>query len=108
MPTFDNNGALLINSLTVSPTYLSIANKVADYTATISDQVLTCYGTLTITLPAAVIATGQRLTICNIGPGLVTVDANGVETISGSLTVMITTQWSTLEIVCTGTGWIIV
>lgn len=60
----------------------------------------------TVTLPAAASSTNYRYDITNIGAGVVTVDANGAELISGQTTQTLN-QWDTLVIRCNGSIWAI-
>ena len=71
-----------------------------------SDNVIDCSGTYSIYLPTAVGITGRVYIIKNSGSGTVTIDANGSETIDGSLTTPLTaSQKKTL--ISTGSNWII-
>lgn len=106
MPVWTDTGALLI-SAEILPR-VSVVSVSADYTASVNDQVIECTAALTVTLPAAAGANGVRLAVVNAGTGVVTVDADGSETISGSLTWTIGTQWDCMEIVCDGAAWRIV
>ena len=66
---------------------LSVVTKTGDYTITVEDDVILANGTLTLTLPTAVGITGKCFEVKNIGTGAVTVDADGSETIDGSLSI---------------------
>lgn len=82
--------------------------KTANYTATISDYTIDCTAnTFTITLPTAVGIQGRIYNIKNTGTGVITVDANGTETIDGVLTQTIV-QWENLQIQSTNLSWIII
>ena len=94
-------------TFTVTPTVLS---KSAGYTVQTSDGVnvfVLCTNTITITLYAASGNTGKIVTVKNNGTGTITIDANGSETIDGSLTKTITAQYTSLSLLCDGTGWAI-
>lgn len=106
MPGFDSTGSLLVNVVTSTP-IITQRSIVADDSAALTDHLILASGTLTLTLPAAADCFGQHLYVKNIGTGLVTVDASGAELIDDSLIVQLT-AWECLEIVCTGTGWVIV
>ena len=90
----------------------SVETKTVDYTADTDDDVILCNAaTLTITLPAVSGNKGQTYYIKNIhATGVVTIDADGSETIDGALQKYITTQYESLTLVCTeGTpDWAIV
>lgn len=78
--------------------YFTAVTKVADYVATISDNVIVCNRAtaMTITLPVAT-ASGKILWIKSIGVGAVTVDGNGGDTIDGSATQTLN-QWDAIAI----------
>lgn len=83
-------------------------------TLTDSDQMVmvdddTVGSGVTINLPAAADSQGNIYHIKKLGStGAVTIDANGSETIDGSLTQIITTQYTSLKIYCDGTEWWII
>lgn len=86
-------------------------------TATTIDDVLLCDGTLTVTLYDAAGKTdpngikenaGRRITIKNIGTGTVTVDTQGSQTIDGSATETLPSQWDVLELFSNGSNWFII
>ena len=82
----------------------SIVTKTGDYTAVAgTDDVILCNAAaLTITLPAVSGNAGQVFYIKNIhATGVVTIDANGSETLDGALQKYITTQWESLTLCCT-------
>ena len=64
----------------------------------------------TITLPTAADNTDRRLTIVKADSdvGEVIIDGEGSETINGSLTQTLTSQYDKISLVCTGTEWLIV
>lgn len=82
--------------------------KTANYTATATDSVIDCTsGTFTVTLPTAVSITGRQYVVKNSGSGIITVNANGSETIDGTLTIDIASEDS-VTIVSNGANWIII
>lgn len=91
-PTLDNEVATKKyvddNSGGVSYTTQS---KSSTYTALITDDCIFCTNTWTLSLPAANTWT-KPLTVKNIGTGIITIDANGSETIDGELTIILTEQ----------------
>jgi len=86
----------------------SISNKAANYTVVVADQgkVLDVTAKATITLLAAVTAGANfPLLIVNNSTDIVTVDADGSETINGALTITLRPDDSLL-ITCDGSKWI--
>lgn len=67
-------------------------------------------GGITITLPTAVGIAGRRYTIKKVdsGAGVVTIDADGAQTIDGALTLGLTAQWDWVTIVSDGAGWLVI
>lgn len=72
-----------------------------------TDEVIICTGTFTITLPAVATYPGKRYYIKNKGTGIITVNGNGLETIDGEIT-QILTQYDCMEIENDGTEWHII
>jgi hypothetical protein len=92
---------------------LSLISKTASYTATLSDEIITGNTTssaFTITLPTAVDKTGQTYTIkrMNSGSNNLTVGTTSSQTIDGSTTYVLTTQYKYVKVVSDGANWIIV
>jgi hypothetical protein len=86
---------------------VSVSTKTTNYTVVLADDVILCNGTLTITLlPSG--SYNKRLTIKNIGTGIITIDGDGTETIDGSLTQLIYDQYHSFTLVPDGTNWHII
>jgi hypothetical protein len=64
---------------------LTITEVDDTYTVVDTDEWIRCDGTFTVTLPPAT-GSGQGFLIMNVGAGIITVDADGSETINGELT----------------------
>lgn len=84
--------------------------KTANYTATTSDFTIRfdcTSGNLTNTLPAAASVTGRVYNIKKVDASIniLTIDANGIETIDGALTLVITMQYGNVNIQSNGTSW---
>jgi hypothetical protein len=83
------------------------SEKTSTYTITTSDSTINCTsGTFTVNLPTAVGITGRVFNIKNTSTGIITIDANGSETIDGELTQTVN-QWENITIQSTGSNWII-
>ena len=88
--------------------YIPTVTKTDNYTLTDNDYLVLVNGTYTMTLPTAVGINGRCYHIKNIGSGIVTVDANGTQTIDGELTQLIVTKYDSLMIVSDNSNWHIV
>ena len=78
------------------------------YTIDLNDYYVVCSGNgYTITLPTAVGNDWREYTIKYTGTGSITVDADGTETIDGSLTQVLSPD-DAMKIVSDGTNWLIV
>lgn len=85
-------------------------SKVATYNATTGDYMILCDatgGAITVNLPAVSGANEVILVIKKIDSSgnAVTIDGSGSETIDGATTQSLSSQWSTMGILCTGSAW---
>ena len=88
---------------------LNLVQKSAAYTITTSDYYVECTAnTFTLTMPTAVGISGQAFVVKNSGTGTITVDGDGSETIDGSTTIELDTQYQSVTLVSNGSNWIIV
>lgn len=106
-----NNGNGVSGNPTISITK-TVTTENADYTLTASDDLVlgdAALGAITLTLPTAVGNSGKEFFIKKIDAtgNSVTVDGDGSETIDGSATQVITSQWTTLTIISDGANWLI-
>jgi hypothetical protein len=81
--------------------------KSANYTATVTDAIILCSSTFTLTLPTAVNHKTVK-TIKNVGTGTITVACNGAETIDGGATATLSTQYQSMSIVSNGSNWYVI
>jgi len=86
----------------------NIVTKTSAYTTTLTDDVILCNGTFTVTLYTAVGNGGRTLTIKNTGTGVITIDGSGSETIDGDTTLDLGVQYTSVTIVSDGTNWSII
>lgn len=87
----------------------AVASKSTTYTATVTDGLLLCTGTFTVTLPAAATVGAEfSLVIKNVGTGIVTVDGNGSETIFTSTAVanLTLTPGQAVTVISDGTNFV--
>jgi hypothetical protein len=83
--------------------------KTANYTATASDYTIDCTsGTFTVTLPTAVGCAGRIYVVKNSGTGVITIATTSSQTIDGSATQTLSTQYASLGFQSNGGHWIIV
>lgn len=92
------------------PEILLIVAKSGAYTLTAEDGLVIADasgGTFTLTLPTAVGITGRvyRVKKIDATANVVTVDANGAETIDGAVTATLTIQYEAITVVSDGTEW---
>jgi len=102
---------------TFTPTVKSQVHTVSSANYTVLDDdgydtiaVSTGGTTRTVTLPTASDNTGRRITITKTdsGSGYITVDGEGAETVNGLATVSVIFQYDFIEVLCTGSEWLIV
>ena len=62
-------------------------------------------GTFSVLLPTAVGVQGVKYTLKNSGVGVITLDADGAETIDGALTAILTAQYESIMLVSDGAAW---
>lgn len=90
---------------------LTVTTKTANYTATASDDLILCdtsSGSFTITLPTASGNTGKVIYILKTASaGVLTIDGNGSDTITGELTQTLIAQYTNIPVVSNGTSWFI-
>jgi hypothetical protein len=85
----------------------NITNQTSGYIISSTDQTINCTsGTFTVELPSAIGIAGRMYFIKNSGTGVITVEANGAQTIDGALTQTLN-QWDGIQIQSEGSNWII-
>ena len=73
------------------------------------NETINCTGnTFNVNLPTAVGIQGTTYTLVNSGTGVITLDANGTETINGSLTIDLSTQYISRTVQSDNTNWIVI
>lgn len=88
-----------------TPAYVA---KSSTYAITNDDGTIDCTsGTFTVTLPTAIGISGKKFIVKNSGVGTITIATTSSQTIDGSLTVGINSQYSTIQLQSTGANWII-
>lgn len=88
---------------------LSYTPRVSAYTATAAEHTIDCTtGTFTITLPTAVGITGRMYVVKNSGTGAITVGTTSSQTIDGSTTYSLGTQYKYVHLQSNGANWIVI
>jgi hypothetical protein len=100
----------LIYSVSNPPSVsLTITPVTTTYTVLLTDDVLECDGTFTLTLPNLDADIPKNFYIKNIGSGTITVDADGAHTIDGAASITLAANEATiLRVNSALTGWMIV
>ena len=89
-------------TLSLTPSNASTYNAIeVIYTATGSSA-------YTVTLPTALSIAGKKIHVKRLATANITVDANGSETIDGSATFVLTSQYSSVTLISDGTNWLII
>ncbi len=94
-------------SLTATGYRKATVAKTSTYTATITDDLIYCDGTFTVTLPAKADSLGKMLHIKNEGTGIITVDGDGDETIDDETTQELYED-DGITIICAADQWHVV
>lgn len=90
-----------------------VAKTTGTYTLDTTYDLILCdcsAGAITLNLPAAASSEGfsYAITKTDSGANTVTIDGNGAETVNGETTQVISRQYTSITVVCDGTGWNIV
>lgn len=90
-------------------TGMTTSTKTADYSASITDDLIVCNGSgiITITLPGAT-GSGKAITIKNIGGARAVIDGNSTDTVDGDLTQTLY-RWESVTVTDYTTGaWAVI
>ena len=89
-------------TLSLTPSNASTYNAIeVIYTATGSSA-------YTVTLPTAASIEGKKIHVKRLATANITVDGDGSETIDGSATFVLTSQYSSVTLISDGTNWLII
>lgn len=98
---YDNATSKWINK----PIRKTITEVSTTYTILSSDDVILADGTFDVTLPSAVGLEGKEYVIKNVGSGAITVYPDGSETIDGSASVSLASQYDSVRVVSNDVVW---
>jgi len=93
----DGPAPLNLEGLTGAPAVFSITLVTANYAVKPSDCTILASGTLNVILPIAAIEAGQQFQVKNIGVGVVTVSAGGVN-IDGAASFVLNVQYQAIDV----------
>ncbi len=96
--TTTNQLAYLSDVSGVSRVVTSIATTTSALGVSNTDYIYLCNGTFTITLPTA-IGNNSKYTIKNVGTGTITINTTSSQTIDGSTTIILATQYESLDLI---------
>ena len=87
---------------------LGYVAKTSNYTASASNYVIDCTAnTFTVTLPTAAGIQGQIYIIKNSGTGVITIATTSSQTIDGTTTKVLNSQYQSYTVMSNGSNWII-
>ena len=89
---------------------LPVTSQTTSFTADITDCVILCSGPspFTVTLPTAAGNAGKFFIIKNVGSQVITVDANGAQTIDGLANYILPIQYDAVQVLSDGANWVVV
>ena len=94
---------------TVLKNQYAVAAKTGTYALLVSDSMITCSGTFTVTLPTVSDVASSTFTkhyiVLNIGTGTITIARNGVNINGAASDLTLTTQYSGYHLWTDGTNW---
>lgn len=83
----------------------SISTNTAAGSASGTDYVYLCTGTLALTLPDATASNTNLYTIKNVGTGVVTINTTSSQTIDGALTQIMPVQFTSIDVISDTANW---
>lgn len=111
-----SNGSAWTSAASTSCGVPTVLAKTANYTVATSDgctstgvTIEATSGTFTVTLYVTASNAGRKVIVKNSGTGVVTIDADGTETIDGALTLTLAQYDAfTIQVNAAGTAWMII
>ena len=105
LPISDGDGKLAVGWVryNYAPTVTVAADTLLDDT----HAIVLVSAAATISLPTAVSVVGRLYNVVRTGTGLVTIQPDGVETISGDTPLVLTSQLDSVVFVSDGTNWVL-
>lgn len=105
LPISDGDGKLAVGWVRYN--YAPTVSVAADTLLDDTHAIVLVSAAATISLPTAVGAAGRLYNVVRTGAGLVTIQPDGVETISGDTPLVLTSQWDSVVFVSDGTNWVL-
>lgn len=105
LPISDADGKL--DAGWVRYNYAPVTTVSADTLLDASHCVVLVGAAATITLPTAAGIAGRLYSVVRTGTGLVTIQPDGTETISGDTPLVLTSQWDSAVFVSDGANWVL-
>jgi hypothetical protein len=112
--TISNNETLKTTDVTIAATgggpggttrvITSVNSNTAADSATGTDYVYLCSGTMTLTLPTAV-ANTNLYTVKNVGTGVITIATTGAQTIDNDLTIIMPVRYTSVDLISDTANW---
>ena len=105
LPISDGDGKLAVGWVryNYAPTVTVAVDTLLDDT----HAIVLVSAAATISLPTAVGATGRLYNVVRTGTGVVTIQPDGAETISGDTPLVLTSQWDSVVFVSDGANWVL-
>lgn len=83
----------------------SISSSQAAGSASATDYVYLCSGTMTLTMPDATAGNTNLYTVKNVGTGVVTVNTTSAQTIDGGATAVLQVRYTAIDLESDSVGW---
>ena len=105
LPISDGDGKLAVGWVRYN--YAPTVSVAVDTLLDDTHAIVLVSAAATISLPTAVSVAGRLYNVVRTGTGLVTIQPDGVETISGDTPLVLTSQWDSAVFVSDGTNWVL-
>lgn len=107
-PITTSGSVILTGNFTTGNIQSGYVAKAAIYTIAITDYMIDCTGTFTVTLPTAVGNAGRIFVVRNASTGTITIACNGAQTINGVTTKTLSVQYTGFQLMSDGANFTII